>query len=236
MILLRSILFNIWLFGISIVMLLVGVSVRVVAPRAVLTVAQVWSRLMLGGLRVICGIRVAVRGLEHLPLDGPALIASRHQSAFDTIVWLTLMPRCSYVMKRELLRIPFIKYIFRPAGQIVVDRNGGAAALRGLVRDAEEAVRADRQIVIFPEGTRSDPDTLLPLQPGIAAIAARTGLAVIPVVTDSGRLWGRRAFHKRPGVIHITLLPPLPPPGPEPGARGRLMRDLSAALATAPEG
>ncbi|MDE2006785.1 MAG: 1-acyl-sn-glycerol-3-phosphate acyltransferase [Rhodospirillales bacterium] len=236
MILLRSILLNIWLFGISILMLFVGAAVRVVAPDKVLPAAQLWSRMLLFGLRAIGGIRVRVRGLEYLPADGPALIASRHQSAFDTMVWLTLVPRCAYVMKRELLSIPFIKYMYRPAGQIAVDRDGGAAALRGLLRDAEEAARHDRQIVIFPEGTRSDPGDPLPLQPGIAAIAARTGLAVIPAVTDSGLLWGRRSFRKYPGVIHVTLLPPIPPPGAEAGARGRLMRALAAALAQPPAG
>ena len=82
--------------------------------------------------------------------------------------------------------------------------------MRGLMRDAARAVAEQRQIVIFPEGTRAAPGTLLPLQPGVAALAAATGLPVIPVVTDSGRCWGRRAFRKRPGVIHIVLLPPIP--------------------------
>ena len=93
---------------------------------------------------------------------------------------------------------------------IAVDRSGGARAMRGLMRDAARAVAERRQIVIFPEGTRAEPGAVLPLQPGIAALAASTGLPVIPVVTDSGRCWGRRAFRKYPGVIHIVLLPPIP--------------------------
>ena len=109
---------------------------------------------------------------------------------------------------------------------IAVDRSGGAGALRGLMRDGDRAVREGRQIVIFPEGTRAEPGAILPLQPGIAALAARTRLPVIPVVTNSGLYWGRRAFHKRSGTIHIRVLKPIPP-----GIRrDQLMQRLEAAL------
>ena len=233
---LRSLLFNLWFFGLTAVLSILGMALLVAAPGRVETLARFWARRVLSGLRVICGIGLVVRGREHLPPEGPALLASRHQSAFDTLVWLAILPRCSYVLKRELLRIPLFGRLIRPAGQIPVDRAGGAVALRGLVRDAEAAAAAGRQIVIFPEGTRADPDVVLPLQPGIAAIAARTGLSVIPVVTDSGRVWGRRAFLKRPGVIHIRLLAPLAPPDARPGARGRMMVALAAALAEPADG
>ena len=232
----RSLVFNLWFFGLTAVLSILGMALLVAAPGRVEGLARFWARSVLGGLRTICGIRVEVRGREHLPAEGPALLASRHQSAFDTLVWLAILPRCSYVLKRELLRIPLFGRLIRPAGQIPVDRAGGAVALRGLAREAEAAAAAGRQIVIFPEGTRADPGVVLPLQPGIAAIAARTGLAVIPVVTDSGRVWGRRAFLKRPGVIHIRLLAPLAPPDARPGARGRMMVALAAALAEPAEG
>jgi len=236
MILLRSTLFNIWFFALSTVMSIVGALALPFFPHSTLGIAQFWSRLVVGGLRVTCGIRVQVRGLERLPKDGPVLIASRHQSAFDTIVWMTLIPRGAYVLKRELLRIPVLGKLFPRAGQIPVHREGGAAALRALLRETDIAVRSDRQIIIFPEGSRGDPGHMLPLQPGIAAMSARSGLPVFPVVTDSGLHWGRRAFRKSPGTIHITVLPPLAPPGPEPGARLRLMRELTEVLAQSPEG
>ena len=188
---------------------------------------RLWARLMLGAARVICGIRLQVTGLDTLP-DGAALLASRHQSAFDTLVWLTLVPRCCYVLKQELLRIPLFGGLVPLTGMIAVDRAGGSAALRGLMRDGAQAAREGRQIVIFPEGTRAPPGATLPLQPGIAALAASTGLPVIPVVTDSGLYWGRRAFRKRAGTIHIVLLPPLPAGLP----RAELMRRLTEALRT----
>ncbi len=234
MILLRSVLFNAWFFGVTTVLSVIGAAGVTVAPGSALPIARLWARLVLGGLRRLCGISWQARGLEHLPPGGPLLLASRHQSAFDTMIWLLLLPRCTYVMKQELARIPLFGRMVRPAGQIVVDRSGAATALRALVRDASAAAQTGRQIVIFPEGTRAAPGRPLPLQPGIAAIAMRTGLPVIPVVTDSGRLWGRRAFRKRPGVIHVTVLPPLPAPTGDPGARDGFMRRLAEALETDP--
>ena len=225
MIILRSTLFNVFFFGSTLVLTLAGTVARFVVPHRTLAFAVAWARLVLWGVRVICGIRWEVTGT--LP-TGAALIASHHESAFDTLIWLTLVPRAAYVMKQEMLRIPLFGALTRPAGMIAVDREGGAKAMRGLVRDAARAAAEQRQIVIFPEGTRAPPGTLLPLQPGVAALASATGLPVIPVATDSGRYWGRRAFRKRPGVIRIVLLPPIPAGTRRP----ELLRRLEAALKT----
>ena len=210
MIVLRSVLFNIFYFGSTAVLLVPSVAVRLFAPRRALDLAMLWARLELAAVRLICGIRLVVDGREHLPQGGPALIASRHESAFDTMVWLTLVPRASYVLKTELTRIPLFGGLLRPAGMIPVDRDGGATAMRQLMRDGVSAVAEGRQIVIFPEGTRGESGTLLSLHPGVAALASSTKLPVIPVVTDSGRLWGRRSFRKFPGTIVVRILPPLP--------------------------
>lgn len=225
MTMLRSILFNLFFFGSTFALTLVGTVARVVAPHRILAIAAAWARLQVWAARVICGIRCQVVG--ELPA-GAALIASHHESAFDTLVWLTLVPRPAYVMKQEMLRIPLFGALTRPAGMIAVDRRGGATALRHLMRDAARAAAEQCQIVIFPEGTRAQPGTLLPLQPGVAALAASTGLPVIPVVTDSGRCWSRRAFRKYPGVIHVVLLPPIPAET----QRQEMLRRLEAALRT----
>lgn len=226
MIFLRSAVFNVFFFTATFA-LTVGpaTAVRLLAPHRVLDVARMWARVMLWGLRVICGIRVEVSGLQRVG-TGAALIASSHQSAFDTFIWLTLLPRCCYVLKHELLRIPLFGPLMPLAGMIAVDRGGGAGALRGLMREGERATREGRQIVIFPEGTRAEPGRMLPLQPGVAALAARTHLPVIPVVTDSGQCWGRRAFNKRCGTIHIRVLTPIPTGI----GREQLMQRLEVAL------
>ncbi|MEO8716313.1 MAG: lysophospholipid acyltransferase family protein [Acetobacteraceae bacterium] len=230
MILLRSALFNLYFFAVTALFSFASIGFRLFAPHRILIIPMLWARGVLAGLSAICAIRVEVLGAEHLPRQGAALIASRHQSAFDTVVWLTLLPRCCYVVKQELARIPLFGGMMRPAGMIVVDRAAGAGAMRHLMREAERAVREQRQIVIFPEGTRADTEAMGALQPGIAAMAARTGLPIIPVITNSGRHWGRRAFRKMPGTIRIALLAPIPP-----GLRREaLMEALSTALAHDP--
>lgn len=207
---LRSALFNLFFFASTFLLSAYGAVLRRVAPPRVHGLVRFWGRLEVGAARVLCGIRFSVTGQENLP-QGAALIASQHQSTFDTMIWLLLVPRCSYVLKRELARLPLFGGLAGPAGMIAVDRDAGGAAMRGLMRDGKRAAADGRQIVIFPEGTRAAPGSVLPILPGIAALAASTGLPVIPVATDSGRLWGRRAFRKRPGVIRIAILPPLPP-------------------------
>ncbi len=209
MILLRSALFNAYFFGLTFILIWPAMLVWLFARHRVLGFATAWARLIIAGARVLCDIRYEVLGAENLP-TGAGLIASRHQSAFDTLVWMGITSRPCYILKRELRSIPMFGALTQAAGMIAVDREAGANALRGLLRDAERAVEEQRQIVIFPEGTRSEPGTMLPLQPGIAALAGRTNLPVIPVATDSGLYWGRRAFRKLPGTIRIIVRPPLP--------------------------
>ncbi len=209
MILLRSAAFNAWFFGLTFLVGFCALGVRWFAPHWALATARLWSWLVLAGLRRICGIRVVVTGREHLPSGGPALIASQHQSAFDTLIWLELVPRAAYVYKVELGRVPLFGPLLALAGQIGVDRRAGISALRSLLGGARRAVADGRQIVIFPEGTRAGPGEVLPLQPGVAVISTRLGLPVIPVATDSGLLWRRRGFRKFPGTIHVAIGPPL---------------------------
>ena len=215
MILLRSSLFLAWFYGVTTALVLGSLLPRVLTlDRPALWpigLARLWARCVLAGLRVICGIVWSATGREHLPADGPALVASNHQSAFDTMVWLLLVPRPAYVIKRELLHVPLFGALCRMAGMIVVDRSAGASAMRALLNGADRAVNERRHIIIFPEGTRVRPGMRAPLLPGIAALVARTGLPVIPVATDSGRYWGRRAFRKVPGTIRLVIGAPIPP-------------------------
>ena len=224
---LRSALFNAWFYGVTAVFAIGGVGLRAFAPGRALAYARTWAGTVLGGLRPLCGITWEVSGRQHLPPRGPALIASMHQSAFDTLVWGVLLPGFCFVLKRELTRIPLFGPLLHATGMIAVDRSAGAAAIRDLLRGGDRAVAAGRQIVIFPEGTRVTPGEAAPLHAGVAALAARTRLAVIPVATDSGQHWGRRAFRKRPGVIHVAIQPPIEAGLP----REVLMARLAAAFA-----
>jgi 1-acyl-sn-glycerol-3-phosphate acyltransferase len=225
--LVRSAAFNALFFGGTFLMAAASLPLRLVAPHLIPAYARSWARLMLAALRATCGIRYEITGRDHLPREGPALLAPMHQSAFDTLIWMLLLPRPAYVVKAELLRIPLFGPLLRLAGMIPVDRGGGAAAMRSLLQAADAAIAAGRQIVIFPEGTRVAPGQKVALQPGVAALAARAGVPVIPVATDSGRHWGRRAFRKVPGVIHVALQPPLDPRLP----RAALLAELQRAFA-----
>jgi 1-acyl-sn-glycerol-3-phosphate acyltransferase len=207
---LRSALFNLLFFTLTAILAVVALPVLALPRRCMLWIFHAWSWMVVMLLRTICGIRLRVTGTEHLPRDGAALIAAKHQSAFDTIIWLGLLPSPAYVLKRELLWIPIYGWLVRRARMIAVDREAGGAAMRHLMRAGRQAAAEGRQMVIFPEGTRVAPGAHVPYQPGIAALAAVTGLPVIPVATDSGLHWGRRAFRKRPGTITVAILPPLP--------------------------
>ena len=209
---LRALAFNLFFILLTLALGLAGLAVRLAAPARAFSLARTWIRLTVAGLRVIGGIRIVISGRENLPA-GAAVIASQHQAGIDTLLWFTLVPRPSYIMKQELRRLPLVGPLLEPAGMIPVDRRAGAAALRDMIRRADVALAQGQQIVIFPQGTRLLPGARGRLQPGIVALAAR-GAPTLPVTTDSGHAWGRglllRIRGRRRDVIRLHIQPPLP--------------------------
>jgi len=199
------------------------------APRRWMIVAMaVWSRVVIVLLRWICGIQVEFRGLEHLP-KGRALVAAKHQCMFDTMAPLSIFPDAAYVMKRELLRIPFYGWWCRKAGMVEIDRQGGANALRRLVRDSRARLEEPRQLVIFPEGTRTAPGVKTPYQPGVAGLYRDLGIPCALLATNSGAHWPPHGFIRRPGRIVYEFLEPIPA-----GLhRAAFMRELETRLEAA---
>jgi 1-acyl-sn-glycerol-3-phosphate acyltransferase len=176
---------------------------------------QAGCKVWLAGLRAmaagIAGVRYRIEGGENLP-NGPVIVAAKHQSAFDTFLFHRLLDDPVYVLKRELFRIPMVGWYMRAAGMIGIDRAAGAQALRGMVKGCEEALAEGRQIVIFPEGTRTAPGQSRAYHPGVAALYARfPDVPVVPVALNSGLLWGRKAFLKEPGTVTVRILPPMEP-------------------------
>jgi 1-acyl-sn-glycerol-3-phosphate acyltransferase len=210
MLFLRSFVFNAVMFGTCFV---ISAWLRLTASRKTavynLSKGQLWARITLRALKLFCRIGVTLCGAEFLPPDGPALIAAQHQSAFDTVFWLTALPRPAYVLKQELLRIPIFGPLLSASGFIAVDRDGGARSLRKMVVECRAAIAQGRQIVIFPEGTRVPAGERGSIQPGILALARALNLPVIPASTDSGLYWGRKSFHKHPGTVTVTLHAPI---------------------------
>ncbi|GAB0117547.1 lysophospholipid acyltransferase family protein [Acidisoma sp. 7E03] len=204
-----SLLFNIGFYAATAFYSLWGyVALRRGRAGELILIGRAWARVVIRLLR-LCRIEVRVSGFENLPTSGPMLIASTHQSAFDTAVWM-LLPRPAYVLKKELLKVPVFGGLMQPAGMIAVDRAAGARAIRDLIRDGQAAAADGRQVIIFPQGTRARPGEPRVIQPGVAALAGAMRAPVIPVVTDSGAHWGRNSFLKQPGTIHIVIGPPLP--------------------------
>ena len=215
MLALRSLMFNLAFYGFGATSMILGVPL-LLGPRRLQRRAMRWmAQVLISLLDKIVGIKVRVTGREHLPREGAALIAAKHQSAFDTVIWFTLVPDVAYVMKKELFSIPFYGWFARRAPMIGVDREGGGRAMRQMMREARELADQGRQIVIFPEGTRTSPGQRVPYQPGIVALASTLKLPVIPVATNSGEFWGRHQFLKHPGTLEVRVLPPLEVPREE---------------------
>lgn len=168
-----------------------------------------WCRGLLALLRWCCGLRWRLLGAENLP-PGPAIIAAKHQSAWDTLIFHVILGDPVYVLKRELVQVPLFGWYLRKAGNIAIDRSAGLRAIRTMLPAVDRALAEGSQIIVFPEGTRTAPGEHAPYQPGIAALYGRANAGVVPVALNSGLFWGRRGFRKRPGVITIGFLPAMP--------------------------
>lgn len=205
----RSAIFNVayftWTLFVS-----VGLSVFLPLPRRFMVEGK---RFWTGGIvflaRWMMGIRYEVRGLENLP-KGPVILAVKHQSAWDTFFFDSVLPDAVYVLKKELLSIPFVGWHMRKTEMIALDRAAGVKSMHLLMQKARATIAAGRQIVIFPEGTRTAPGASGRYMPGLAMLAAGVDAPVVPVALNSGLYWGRNAFLKRPGKIIVEFLPAMP--------------------------
>lgn len=205
---LRSFIFNLFFFVNTGFVLTVGSLCLFLPKFCVLKVTRYWSVSSLVMLKYIVGLDYHVRGLEKLSF--PCIIASKHQSAWDTIVFHSLVNDPAYVLKKELNRLTFGGFVNR-LQMIVIDREGGGKALVLMLKQAQKAVEAHRPIVIFPEGTRSMPGQLSEYHKGVGMLYKNLKIPVYPVALNSGYFWGRRAFEKKPGTIELEFLDPIEP-------------------------
>ena len=195
---LRSIAYALLFYGGTVLAALLAVPVSLLGTRAMRGWAHGWLRFHRWCARHILGIRSRVEGI--VPA-GAVLVAVKHQSMYETLEIVLLLDEPAVVLKRELVDIPLWGRAVRRYGAIPVDRAGGAAALRWMLRAGEEAIAEGRPISIFPEGTRVTPGARPPLQPGFAGLYRALKLPVVPVAVDSGRLAPRNSFVKRAGTV-----------------------------------
>ncbi len=167
-----------------------------------------WARSMIWWLRVTCGIRHEVTGLENLP-KSPSIILSKHQSAWETLAFQAIFPTQVYVLKRELLWIPIFGWGLAMSSPIAIDRSAGREALKKLVSKGQHRLKHGLWVVIFPEGTRKAPGEKGKYQIGGAWLATHTQTQVVPVAHNAGRCWPKNSFIKKPGVIRIHIGKPI---------------------------
>jgi len=182
-----------------------------------------WSRLMIRMARAILGIEWRVEGREHLP-SRPAVILSKHQSAWETMAFQLIFPPQVHVLKRELLWIPFFGWGLALMSPIAIDRSRGMRALRTIARRGRERLAQGFWVVVFPEGTRVAPGTQRDYQLGGAWLACAAGAPVVPVAHNAGLLWPRNAFLKRPGTVTVRIGPPIEAANRDPKTVNELAR------------
>lgn len=210
MILIRSAIFNIFFFTWTFLVAVFFSPLLLTPPRIVIIAGRVWARGIVIAARIICGIKWQVEGQKNIP-DGASIIAAKHQSAWETAVLYLILDMPVYVLKKELTYIPLFGWYTRAIKTIAVDRSAGAKALKNLMKQAKDRIENRRQIIIFPEGTRTKPSERRKYQPGIAAVYSACDVKVVPLALNSGICWPKNSFIKKPGTIIFKFLPAIEP-------------------------
>ena len=207
---LRSLVFNVAFYIVLVVLIIVALPTLAMPLPALLTVAGWWARASIFLMRVVCNIRVEFRGVEKIP-KGPLIVASKHQSFWETFALLRFFERPIFILKRELTWIPVFGLFLIKADMVAINRKAGGRALVQMTRRAREAVRQGRQLVIFPEGTRTAVGAPPRYKTGVGQLYIACGVSCLPVALNSGLFWPRRTFMRYPGTLVVEFLDPLPP-------------------------
>lgn len=211
---LRSLLFQVFfvfaVVGYSVVIILVG---RRITRASLLGLAASWSRVSLGALKRLCRLDYRIVGIENLPHE-PCILMAKHQSAWETIAIPGIIPRPqAWVLKQELMRVPFFGGALRSFRPIAIDRKAGRKAIRQLLDEGKAQLEQGQSILVFPEGTRVGVGEAAAFNIGGALLAEKSGAPVVPIAHNAGVFWKRRALRKLPGRIDMVIGPPIDPAG-----------------------
>lgn len=209
-IILRSLAFNFLFYLNTLVYLIVALPTFFMPYRAVIAVAKSWGRTNLVLLRVVAGIDYEIRGLEKLP-PGPIIVAAKHQSAWETFALLPLFNNPVFILKRELQWIPIFGWLTIKGRMVPVHRGAGSQALVAMTERARIELADNRQLIIFPEGTRRPPGAEPRYKYGVAHLYAAEGVPCVPVALNSGLFWPRRSIRRLPGTVIVEILDPIQP-------------------------
>jgi 1-acyl-sn-glycerol-3-phosphate acyltransferase len=209
-VIIRSVLFNVLFYLNMIALMCLALPTLAMPRRAILEVVRFWARSNNWLLRTVCGITFELRGLDRIP-QGALLVASKHQSLWETFALVPLFADPAFILKRELMWLPFFGWYARKAQMIPVDRGARSQALAAISARARIELARDRQIVIFPEGTRRPPGAEPKYKYGVVHLYAESGVACLPIALNSGLFWPRRSIRRNPGTIVAEFLDPIAP-------------------------
>jgi 1-acyl-sn-glycerol-3-phosphate acyltransferase len=224
----RSIAFN-SLFYLNLALHVIAAIPTFLLPRRIFMVmAKSWGDTSNWLLRLVAGVRVELRGLDKIP-RGPLLVAAKHQSVWETFTLLTLFDDPAYIFKRELQWIPIFGWYAWKSDMIPIDRAARGGAMADMIERARTELARDRQIIIFPEGTRTAPGAPPSYRQGIVQLYAAAGVPCLPIALNSGLYWPRRKFLRYPGTIVLEVCDPIPPGLPPEEFAARLERSIEEA-------
>ena len=230
LILARSIAFNVLFYLNTLVYLVVALPTFFMPYRAIIAVAKSWGRVNLVLLRVVAGIDCEVRGREKIP-KGPIIVAAKHQSAWETFALLSLFDNPVFIVKRELQWLPIFGWLMIKGRMVPVDRSAGSQALTAMIERARVELADNRQLIIFPEGTRRPAGAEPRYKFGVAHLYVAEGVPCVPVALNSGLFWPRRSIRRLPGTVGVEILDPIAPGLDKKAFFERLQNDIEAATA-----
>ncbi|MBS0529919.1 MAG: 1-acyl-sn-glycerol-3-phosphate acyltransferase [Proteobacteria bacterium] len=210
LIFLRSLIYNVLFYALLVFWILLGIPTFLMPRWGIINIAKYWGLSSIWLMRVVCNTKVEYRFADKIP-KGPLIVASKHQSMWETFALLQFLDQPLYILKRELKWIPFFGWYLSKADMIGVNRGAGGRSLVEMTRMAREEMHRGRQLIIFPEGTRRPVDAPPRYRPGVGQIYVGSDVPCIPVALNSGLFWPRRTFMRYPGTIVIEFLDPLPP-------------------------
>ena len=209
-IIVRSVAFNLAFYLVLFVYLIVALPTLAMPRHVLVALVKNWARLNFWLLRVICGLHYEIEGRAKIP-HGAVLVASKHQSLWETFALMTVFEDPAYILKRELIWIPFFGWCAWKSRMIPVDRGARSQALAAMTRLARVETGRGRQLIIFPEGTRRAPGAEPKYKFGVVHLYAELGIPCVPVALNSGLFWPRRSFMRYPGTIRVKILDPIAP-------------------------
>ncbi|MBO1923172.1 lysophospholipid acyltransferase family protein [Thiomicrorhabdus sp. 6S3-12] len=184
---------------------LIGQFTRPFSYRVRYGVMSQWAYFCLWWLRMTCGIRSRVHGLDQVDHEKPGLILARHESAWETLKFQTIFPRQAYVLKQELLKIPFFGWGMALLHPIAIDRGAGRKALKQILTEGQQRLDGGNWVVIFPEGTRMPPNELGKINIGGSMLAKQAQVPIYLVMHNAGKFWPKNGFIKKPGTIDVYI-------------------------------